>query len=258
MVDHAPLVRSQPDLATRERAALAAAAAVGLPAPHPVAALDAPAARGPTTGDDPAIEVPLVLMRFLPGRVDLRPADLGRALDALAEVMAQLHAVAPPPELPPWRSWRRPEATTVPAWTTRPDVWSRALERLAGGAPAAPTVFLHRDVHPTNVLWLGTRVSGLVDWAFACRGPAGVDLAHTRLNLAVLFGADAAASFLDRYRQRRPVYRHDPFWDADAALGWGWPRPRLYPPWRSFGRADLGRELLERRIDAHLARTFGG
>jgi Ser/Thr protein kinase RdoA (MazF antagonist) len=59
-------------------------------------------------------------------------------------------------------------------------------------------VFLHRDYHPGNLLWNDGSLSGIVDWAFSCRGPRGVDVAHTRWNLALVDIVAAAA---------RPVLR---------------------------------------------------
>ena len=80
--------------------------------------------------------------------------------------------------------------------------------------------FLHRDFHPGNLLWQDGQLSGIVDWASACRGPRGVDLAHTRCNLALVDGVEAAERFLLEYVRANPSYRHDPWWDAAELLTW--------------------------------------
>ena len=49
--------------------------------------------------------------------------------------------------------------------------------------PTADIGFVHRDFNPGNVLWVRSRLSGLVDWQWACVGPRSVDPAHCRLNL---------------------------------------------------------------------------
>ena len=58
---------------------------------------------------------------------------------------------------------------------------------------------MHRDFHPGNVLWPHGRAS-VVDWANACRGPWGCDVAHCRDNLIRIDGQGAADRFLAEYR----------------------------------------------------------
>jgi hypothetical protein len=42
------------------------------------------------------------------------------------------------------------------------------------------------------VLWLGGRVTGVVDWVETSIGPAWLDVAHCSTNLAIVLGIDAA------------------------------------------------------------------
>ena len=52
-------------------------------------------------------------------------------------------------------------------------------------------------------------------------GPTkAVDLAHTRCNLALVDGVEAAERFLLEYVRANPSYRHDPWWDAAELLTW--------------------------------------
>lgn len=73
---------------------------------------------------------------------------------------------------------------------------------------------IHRDYPPGDVLWDSERVGGVVDRATAARGPAGVDLARMRQNLAAWHGKAAADRFTERYVEAGgdPAARH-PFWD---------------------------------------------
>ena len=62
-------------------------------------------------------------------------------------------------------------------------------------------------------------MTGVVDWATAAWGPAGIDLARVRLNLAAHHGRDVADRFVVAYVTAGgdPSAR-DPFWDLlDAA-----------------------------------------
>ncbi len=48
-------------------------------------------------------------------------------------------------------------------------------------------------------MWSRGRVTGVVDWASACRGPTGCDIAHCRANLRRLAGPGTADSFVAAY-----------------------------------------------------------
>ncbi|MCW2936210.1 MAG: hypothetical protein JWM19_7172 [Actinomycetia bacterium] len=63
-----------------------------------------------------------------------------------------------------------------------------------------------------RLLWRRGRLTGVVDWATSCTGPADFDVGHCRLNLAVLFGADWAERLRLAYEAEagRAV---DPWWD---------------------------------------------
>lgn len=242
VLDNADWLAEEPDVAEHEAAALAQAQRAGLPAPRPVA----------IAGSEAGFGAPVVLMSFLAGSVQLRPADFDRWLAALAAQLARIHAH--PAQALRWSfgSWVDVEALAPPAWSTMPAVWQTAIDRWRSGPPAEPAVFVHRDYHPVNVLWQGDAVSGVVDWVSACRGPAGVDVAHCRTDLTLMYGPALAEGFLAAYRAAVPGYRHDPYWDIDSILDMCLPEPSYYPPWQDFGLAHIGMPELRRRIEAHL------
>ena len=250
VLDNADWLAREPELAEREAAALKEAERASLPAPR----LVAHAAKGPGFG------APVVLMTLVPGRVDLTPANLGRWIDALADQLAAVHAHKAADF--PWtfNSWVEWDLLAVPAWTRRPDLWEQAIawarsrRRSAGerGAGDPAWVFLHRDYHPVNVLWREAAVSGIVDWINACRGPAGVDVAHCRVNLALMYGVAAAERFRLRYERAAGGGPYDPFWDVDAALNLAWPKPVYYRPWRIFGLPPIPEETLAERAEEFL------
>ena len=119
-------------------------------------------------------------------------------------------------------------------------------------AAGARAVFIHRDYHPTNVLWRGTAVSGVVDWINACRGPAGVDVAHCRTNLEAMYGLETADQFLARYRDVADGFAYDPYWDIDSLLDMCLEGPSYYPPWQEFGLGIIPPPVLRQRADAYL------
>lgn len=244
LVDNARWLETEPDLAPHEAAALVAVARCGVPTPALVAVDETGASCG----------VPAVLMTRLPGRVELTPDASGGRLERLADALATVHAVAPGDF--PWRyrSWIEPTDLRPPGWTERPALWERAIERWLAGRPEEPERFVHRDYHPVNVLWQGGRLSGLVDWVNACRGPVGVDLSHCRGNLFLMYGLPAADRFLGAYLAETGADYH-PFWDLEAALGM-LPGPELYPPWAEFGLRGLTVERCRATTEAVVERAL--
>jgi Phosphotransferase enzyme family len=198
-----------------EVATLRAVHDAGLPAPEPIAA----DAEGRESGGHPA-----VLMTRLAGRVDVTPADPQGWLRQIAAMAVRIHDVRVA-GAPPFRSRIDAPAPVVPASATRPAVWEAAFGVLRQRAPEPAACFIHRDLQHFNLLWRRGRLTGVVDWATSCTGPADFDIGHCRLNLAVLFGADWAERLRLAYEAEagRAV---DPWWDLYAITAYndGWRR----------------------------------
>jgi Phosphotransferase enzyme family len=234
-----------PYVVENEAAALDFAASAGLAAPRLVAA-------------DPkaeACETPTLLMTRLPGRDQIAPARVDPWLDGLVGALRAIHAVpAPEPDdlVTPYETWNLGIVVEAPPWSAHPDAWKRAIEIVEAGPPPGAMadnsmVLCHHDFHPGNVLWHRGRVSGVVDWTHACRGPEAVAHAHCRMELTRLFGLDVADEFARRYG---PV--NDLTWfDIAEAFGTG-DRPPEAWRWADAGRPDLTSELLIEREDAFL------
>ena len=65
------------------------------------------------------------------------------------------------------------------------------------GRPRGEPVFLHGDVWPGNLLWVGDRCVGLIDWKEAGVGDPGVDLANLRFQSAMHHGPDGPVLVLE-------------------------------------------------------------
>ncbi|HEU5149727.1 MAG TPA: aminoglycoside phosphotransferase family protein [Iamia sp.] len=160
---------------------------------------------------------PAVLVTRLPGRPWVAPgAAVGAWVDGLAAALRAVHELDPAPTgLPATRPWIfGPRA--APSWTAVPEAWTWAFSVVADGLPAGgPDRLLHRDLHPGNVLFSRRRLTGVVDWESLCRGPAELDLARSRVQVAVLAGLDAADALWARCADLAPAY--GPAWDALVA-----------------------------------------
>jgi aminoglycoside phosphotransferase (APT) family kinase protein len=198
-------------------------------------------------------DVPAILMEQLPGQVELNPPDRDAWVAGLAEPLALIHTLHSDlyREVPAYAPHNDVAMLTPPEWSRDPGMWSRVFHLLQGPRPGEKVVFLHRDYHPTNVLWYRGEVSGVLDWTNACRGPAGVDVGHCRLNLVQIFGLDMAAKFLNEYCAATG-YQHHPYWDLLTAIDC-LPLEEVYPGWRELGLRDLTIDMVRERVEAYVS-----
>lgn len=208
------------ELTTRERDAQLALVGTAVPAPTSLG-LDA---------DGVAAGVAAHLMSRLPGEPMSTIDDA--SLRVMAQMLTTIHTVRPAEPFRIFQSWAEEATWVVPSWTTRPESWRRAFELLAGPQPPYEPTFLHRDFSHRNLLWTDGTISGVVDWVETSTGPAWLDAGHAATTLAVGFGTEPAAAFLDHYAV---MSRTAPglFWLVMDAVGF------LPPPGRSpmFGSA---------------------
>lgn len=200
--------REEPDAPRREVAALEHAAGHHLPVPLVIAA--------DVTGEDVGDAVPAILMSRVDGRA--HPSPDASQLAALA---ADLHRVPDARFDYQYFPWCRDTSTRPPVGCAHPDRWERALEIWRNREPPYMPRFIHRDFHPGNVLWLRGRLSGLVDWANACIGPVGIDIATCRWNLADWAGEAAGDAFVAAY-ERISGQQHHPYWDIAGIVEDDW------------------------------------
>lgn len=222
------------ELSRREIELLTALADSTVPAPRPVQAL---------TDNG-------VIMSWLPGRVELPARPTSQWLTELACHLAEIHQQKI--EVPfRYTSWNDSRIEQPPQWWQDRNLWVAAKETTSV-QPDYPATFIHRDYHPVNVLWEEGKICGIVDWINACMGPVGIDVAHCRLNLALMYGLETAEAFLTAYQDRTPGYMHDSYWDLEDALG-ALPDVVPYPPWAEFGLTGLTTELVRNRLQEFVA-----
>jgi aminoglycoside phosphotransferase (APT) family kinase protein len=227
--------------AAREAAVLDLLAASPVPAPQLVAA----------DPEGAACDVPTLLLTRLPGRPPGLPRDMGAFLAQLAEALPPIHAVdgRARERIPGYRHYYDLRSLTPPPWSRRAKLWERALELFRTDPPQGRRCFIHRDYHPENTLWSRGRLTGIVDWTSGSWGPAAVDTAHMRWNLALTYGLDAAEEFLRLHRSLvSDPFDDQHYWDVVTVLDLVYD---LDPnDWPTF---DLAR--LEGYVEGVLART---
>ncbi|WP_434593287.1 DUF1990 family protein [Brevibacterium sp. 1718] len=111
-------------------------------------------------------------------------------------------------------------------------------------------VLTHTDFWAGNALWTGGRLTGVVDWSGASRGPRGVDLAWCRQDLVLLGSPEAAADFLDEYERLLGRRIHDiRAWDVQAAARAQDRVETWLPNYHGIGLTDMTAEDLRHRLD---------
>ncbi|TWT24938.1 aminoglycoside phosphotransferase family protein [Planomicrobium sp. CPCC 101110] len=233
----------EPDLAQHEAQSLRHMSGSGITAPRLVAYDET----GKKCG------FPATLMTKIRGAVRLQPAKEDQWIDGLAMALAKIHQTNE--ESFPFEYFSYNDALTMekPLWSKVPDEWMRAFYIVAGVRPQTKLSFIHRDYHPSNVLWEGEKVSGVVDWVNACLGPAGVDVGHCRVNLAQLYGVSVADRFLSAYqRYAGASFGYHPYWDLLSLIDILDGPPSVYAGWIEFGMTGLSDELVRHRLDEYL------
>ncbi|OJF94731.1 phosphotransferase family protein [Alkalibacterium sp. 20] len=200
---------------------------------------------------------PTVAMSYVAGDVVLDPADRSNWIEKLAETLAQLHTneIDVPYE---YIRYFDPETKVKAVWSTCPDLWKQAFDYLnQKKQPEINPIFIHRDFHPTNVLFKDSNISGVVDWSNACMGPREVDVAHCRWNLTMLYGLNVADEFLEAYLKYSTLQKYDPYWDLEA-LGNVYTEepPAVYAGWKTFGKTNITAALMRERMDTFLVQAL--
>ena len=237
-------VKAEPDVAVREGMSLQHATRAGLLAPELIA-LDA---------DGEHCGVPATLVERLGGAVVLEPTDREQWLRGLAETAARIHRVDAAGFRWKYRRYNEGATLTLPRWSKQQDAWAKAIEIVEGPPRSYSECFVHRDYHPGNILWQNGRVSGVVDWVNGCRGPAGIDVAWCRHNLANLHGVPVADEFLAAYvAEAGSEFTYDPYWDLMSVVEL-LPGPlSMYEGWLASGVPNISDATMRERVDEYVA-----
>jgi aminoglycoside/choline kinase family phosphotransferase len=134
----------------------------------------------------------------------------GDALQALAQI--QLRGAAAAAELPPYdRAALTRELALMPEWFlgrhlaleltgAEREMIAAAFEFLIAEALSQPEVFVHRDYHSRNLMVLGERNPGVLDFQDALRGPIGYDLVSLLKDCYISWPRERVLEWVSGYR----------------------------------------------------------
>ena len=159
----------------------------------------------------------VALIEFLPGVSPTRPSPAQAR--AVGEVLARMHLAGG--DFPLARAngmGFAANAATLAACgaerlaTIHPDLPAMIAPAAAAAAldlGSLPQAQIHSDLFPDNVLMLGARVTGLIDFYFACTGAMALDLAITHaawcFDSASAYRPDLGEALLAGYTAVRPL-----------------------------------------------------
>ena len=206
---------------------------------------------------------PALVMSFLPGRGTL-PEESPSWIDNLAQALAAVHSTRIDGDVPAvlraphaGRVWEPAPATELPR-NRRVDALVEAglSVRERPGDRTDAEVLLHHDFHHGNILWHGSRVTGVLDWNEARLGPPDCDVAYCSVDIAMTHGLEAAERFIAAYTvvgaRLAELRRWQCLWTANAM--------RWIKYWIT-GFHEAGIELslpaVRRRLDAFADRLLG-
>ncbi|SDY08054.1 Phosphotransferase enzyme family protein [Modestobacter sp. DSM 44400] len=173
--------------------------AAGLPS-----TLSVPALRASVEWSDAAGQWVALVFDVVDGAPPPLPWTTSTAARALAGVgtFSQLATPCPVPDLPPltdrlaeeFTAWRllavQPPEDLYPWAAARLDWLAATPDRLAARGSLAGDTLVHLDLRADNLLFTPDGGVVLLDWPWACRGPAWVDAVVQALDAAVHGGLD--------------------------------------------------------------------
>ena len=196
---------------------------------------------------------PTSLIGWLDGEPDITPSDPQMWARELGRALAAVHAFPDHrlADLPSVFDRRGSQAELhgplAPGVLSR---WSQII--------GSPEVLTHCDYWSGNVVWRDRRLTGIVDWSGAARGPRGYDLGWCRLDLVLLFDERIADVFLAAYEAAIGQTL------GDMVLWDGWAAARSHdvvetwaPNYAPLGRGDLDADELRRRHSLWSTRLSG-
>ena len=134
------------------------------------------------------------------------------ALDALARIQLQGRAACA--QLAPYnRAELAREMALLPEWflsrhlqltlsAAETALIAEACEFLIGAALEQPEVFVHRDYHSRNLMVLGERSPGVIDFQDALRGPVGYDLVSLLKDCYIAWPRERVVTWVSAFRAR--------------------------------------------------------
>jgi aminoglycoside phosphotransferase (APT) family kinase protein len=169
---------------------------------------------------------PYVIMEYIEGKPEFAPAHLPDLILQLATHLSRIHQVNGSKLdlsfLPQQEEIYAEKLRKRPAPVDKSLDEGRIRDTLESIWPCPqgnPSVLLHGDFWPGNILWKDGQLVAIIDWEDAALGDPLADVANSRLEILWAFGIDAMLSFTRQYQSMTTIdFTHLPYWELCAAL----------------------------------------
>lgn len=236
----------RPDRFEREQAALAHAAAGGLPVPR-VLLVDV---------DGEILGAPAIVLSLLPGRAIAPPGGV-RWAGRLAGAAAAIHALAGHADVEGWLTdWLLDDRPPHYDGIDSADRLWPAIAAVRDDLRSQPRTFVHHDFHPGNTLWRRGALTGIVDWIHGGWGWPGYDVAFCQLDITLQLGAAEGDAFIEAYEGTAGSVGLLAGWQAIAALRVIGEVDEWLAAYRDLGMHSLTRETVHERVAAWIERAL--
>ncbi|SEN32041.1 phosphotransferase family protein [Lihuaxuella thermophila] len=173
------------------------------------------------------ISTPCIVIEFIEGKTEFKPTHLDDYILQLATNLAKIHSLdcsnIDRSFLPDQEGVYTKMITNRPAILDELLNEGRIRDAIESAWPVTqrnPSVILHGDYWPGNLLWRNGQLVAVIDWEDAAVGDPLADVANTRLEILWHFGIQAMNEFTYQYQSimRTIDFAKLPYWDLCAAL----------------------------------------
>ena len=169
---------------------------------------------------------PYVVIEYIEGETEFVPSDVNDFILQLTTHLSRIHQVdysrldmsfLPQQEKKVAKKLRERPTNVVESGDERRI--RDALESVWPIHQYNPSVLLHGDYWPGNILWKDGQLVAVIDWENAALGDPLADVANSRREILWAFGIDAMQHFTHQYQSMTTIdFTNLPYWDLCAAL----------------------------------------
>jgi aminoglycoside phosphotransferase (APT) family kinase protein len=215
--------------------------------------LPVPRILGMRDDSDPA----LLLVERVRGGSDIPPGQSSPRLRALGGLAARLARLKPPSTFESLtRSITSADFAALHTAGAPQPLLDRAQMIVNAHTPTYRESFVHGDLWQGNAMWAGDELVAVIDWDYAGRGPAGIDLGSLRLDAAMCFGRGGEIDVLDGWQQVGGKAINVAYWDLVAVLSTLPDLDWFVERTRARGRPDLTPETMFSRRNEFLKQAL--
>jgi aminoglycoside phosphotransferase (APT) family kinase protein len=169
---------------------------------------------------------PYVIIEYIEGKPGFAPSDLTDLIFQLATHLSRIHQIncshLDVSFLPQQEKKVAEKLRARPANIGESVDERRIRDTLESVWPIPqrnPSVLLHGDFWPGNILWRDGQLVAVIDWEDAALGDPLADVANSRREILWAFGIDAMHHFTHQYQSMTTIdFTNLPYWDLCAAL----------------------------------------